>query len=62
MVYGDKIETNILHSMNDNWLSTVIKGCFALHCFFAFLIIVNPTVLEIEEHLKVPKSKFYDKF
>ncbi len=62
MVYGDNVAPNILSSMNENWLSTVIRGCFAVHCFFAFLIIVNPTVLEIEELLKMPKSKFYDKF
>ena len=56
LVFGQNVQSDIIANMKSSVLTTVIIVFFLVHCFFAFLIIINPVLLELEEMLKIPKS------
>ncbi|XP_013789686.2 amino acid transporter AVT1J-like [Limulus polyphemus] len=53
-VYGSNVKSNILLSVTPGPIRTTIEVFLALHLFFAFLIVVNPTCQELEEMCHVP--------
>ncbi|CAG2177486.1 unnamed protein product [Oppiella nova] len=54
-VYGTSVHPSIIEDLPANGLTTTIQIMFLIHCYFAFLIIINPVLLEIEELLNIPK-------
>ena len=56
-IYGDNVANNVIDNLKPGTLTTIIQFCFFVHCFFAFLIVVNPVLLECEETISIPKSK-----
>jgi hypothetical protein len=56
-VYGTSVHPSIIEDLPANGLTTTIEIMFLIHCYFAFLIIINPVLLEIEELLNIPKRK-----
>ncbi|XP_054155610.1 uncharacterized protein LOC128954069 [Oppia nitens] len=54
-VFGDQTAENIVQNLPQSALTTVIDCFFLVHCYTAFLIIVNPVLLELEDMLKIPK-------
>ncbi|CAG2102700.1 unnamed protein product [Medioppia subpectinata] len=54
-VYGQDVHDNIIADLPNTGLTTAIIFCFLIHCYFAFLIIINPVLLELEEMLNIPK-------
>ncbi|KAG8184418.1 hypothetical protein JTE90_004588 [Oedothorax gibbosus] len=55
-VYGDSLPPNVLDSLPDSVIKKIISVLLALHMFFAFLLVINATVQDLEEFLKVPKK------
>lgn len=58
IVYGENTKNNIIESLNDNWLKTVVIILITGHLLTAFNIILNPFFQGFEEIFKVPKSSF----
>ncbi|GFU34581.1 amino acid transporter ANTL2, partial [Nephila pilipes] len=55
-VYGDSLLANVLDSVPYSITKSVISVMLALHMFFAFLLVINAPVQDLEEFLKIPKS------
>ncbi|GFY40900.1 aa_trans domain-containing protein [Trichonephila inaurata madagascariensis] len=55
-VYGESLSANVLDSLPYSVTKSVISVMLALHMFFAFLLVINAPVQDLEEFLKVPKS------
>ena len=51
------MKSNIIDGISKGPLQIIIEFSFAIHLFFAFLIILNPFLLEFEEMFKIPNSK-----
>ena len=51
------MKSNIIESISKGPLRIIIECSFAIHLFFAFLIILSPFLLEFEEMFKIPNSK-----
>ncbi|GFR06527.1 aa_trans domain-containing protein, partial [Trichonephila clavata] len=55
-VYGESLSANVLDSLPRSITKSVISVMLALHMFFAFLLVINAPVQDLEEFFKVPKS------
>jgi len=51
------VKSNIIDGISKGPLQIIIECSFAIHLFFAFLIILSPFLLEFEEMFKIPNSK-----
>ncbi|GFY40902.1 amino acid transporter AVT1E [Trichonephila inaurata madagascariensis] len=57
VVYGDKVQADIIDSISPSTIKSIIQVLLALHMLFAFLLVINASSQEFEEFFKVP-SKF----
>ncbi|RWS11117.1 amino acid transporter ANT1-like protein [Dinothrombium tinctorium] len=55
-VYGDLVEENVILTLEDGLNKTVIEILMASHLFFAFLLLANAPIQEIESWLKIPNG------
>lgn len=58
--FGNHVQDSLIKNFDDNWLTYVIQVCFLVHSFTVMLIIVNPVYLDLEELLRIPKSREKD--
>ena len=57
-IYGADVTANITKSLPEGPLRITIEILITLHLVCAFVIALNPFTQELEEHVKVPNSKF----
>ncbi|GIY87877.1 hypothetical protein CDAR_499711 [Caerostris darwini] len=56
LVYGNTLAPNVVDALPYSIPKSVISVMLALHMFFAFLLVINAPVQDLEEFFKVPKS------
>lgn len=52
-VYGSSVPSNILFTVENNYLRMFIEASLAVHILLAFLLVLNPVAQEAEEVLKI---------
>lgn len=60
IVFGNKINDNIITNLDDNWRKTVVLVLITGHLLTAFNIILNPVFQGVEQALNAP-TKFSTK-
>lgn len=55
LVFGKDVQSDIIDSFESDWIVTIVKVCFLVHCLTVKLIVVNPVYLDLEEMIGVPK-------
>ncbi|XP_050526975.1 uncharacterized protein LOC126897437 [Daktulosphaira vitifoliae] len=55
-VYGDRINTNIMLSLNETWITSIANTLIACHLILGFIIIINPVSLQLELFFNVPNK------
>ncbi|GFR06532.1 amino acid transporter AVT1E [Trichonephila clavata] len=56
VVYGDKVQADIIDSISPSTIKSIIQVLLALHMLFAFLLVINASSQEFEEFFKVPNK------
>nr|XP_053203912.1 uncharacterized protein LOC128388527 [Panonychus citri] len=56
LAYGSTVSTNIIHSIPIGMSRDIVAILMAGHLFFAFLLMINPAVQEIEDKFNVPHT------
>jgi len=62
IVFSTKLQDNIIDSLDNNWIKTVVIVLITGHILSAFNIILNPVYQGIENALKAPESIHLLKF
>ena len=58
-MYGKQmIGSNILSSVSDGPMKTIVTILITLHLLFGFIIVINPFSQEVEHVLKIEERKF----
>ena len=57
MVYGDKVEDNILQSLPRGWMRTTTEIMITAHVILAFIMVLNPVAQGLEDNFHIPQSK-----
>lgn len=60
LTYGSSVKNNIISSIPNGVKKDAAILLLSGHLFFAFLIVANGAILEIEHQLKVPNRKHFN--
>ncbi len=58
LVYGSDLNGNILLSIPPGGIRTACEIIITLHCLCAFVILLNPLSLDMEEFFGIPNSMY----
>ena len=57
LVYGVKIEANILSTVTGGPATTIVSLLMTAHLLFGIVIVINPVSQQLEHVLNIPESK-----
>ncbi|XP_053207949.1 uncharacterized protein LOC128392004, partial [Panonychus citri] len=57
LAYGSSVSNNIIHSVRPGLKRDIVTILMAGHLFFAFLLMINPSVQDIENKIKAQRKK-----
>ena len=58
LTYGSSVTNNIIQSVRPGVNRDIVTILMAGHLFFAFLLMINPSVQDIENKIKAKRNKF----
>lgn len=58
VVYGVKIEPNILNTMPSGVSTTIVSVLMTAHLLFGIIIVINPVCQELEHAVNIPEREY----